>query len=315
VSIGVSYRLNLLFCHKTITVSLGAGLSMWGPPTGGIVRVDLVVVSFSVRFGSDFAGAQTKPLGWSDFSALLPASTSICTIAVTDGLFKTQDDATNSSGKLWIVRAKQFAFQTRSAIPASELQYAGSTVQQSHPDGIAIKPMDLTGVASKHTVSIYQGTSTDPVDVSAWSLQPLPHTVPASLWAPPPVPFSQIPATPSADVLAGELVGFSVTAPLPAAGASRGLVSVQLLMEEYLSPAGQAPLAGAVAPSQDYLPTPNSQTVGRLAAVTSGTAQQGRAALFGVLTGASLLTGADGDLALLATGAGHLFSDSPMQQN
>ena len=72
---------------------------------------------------------------------------------------------------------------------------------------------------------------------------------------------------------------------------------------------------GAVNPSQDYLPTPNAQTVGLLAAVNGGTAQQGRAALFGVLTGTGLLTGSNGDLALLASGAGHLFSDSPMQQN
>lgn len=317
VSIGVSYRLNLLFCHKTITVSLGADMSMWGPPTGGIVRVDLVVVSFSVRFGSDSAGAQKDPLGWHDFSALLPASTSICTIAITDGLFKTQDDAQNSSGKLWIVRAKQFAFQTRSAIPASALAYADGTVQQSEtaPNGIAIKPMNLTGVTSTHSLAIYQGNATDPIDASGWSLQPLPHTVPASLWSAPPKPFSQIPATPSADVLPGELVGFAVTAPLPAAGTSRGLVSVQLLMEEYLSPAGQAPLNGAVSRCEDYLPTPNSQTVGLLAAVNGGTAQQGRAALFGVLTGTGLLTGSNGDLALLASGAGHLFSDSPMQQN
>jgi hypothetical protein len=317
VSIGASYRLNLLFCHKTITVSLGADLSLWGPPTGGVVRVDLVVVSFSVRFGSDSAGAQTKPLGWNDFTALLPDPKTVCRIAITDGLFKTQDAPANSSGKLWIVRAKQVAFQTRSVIPASELVYADTTVQQSStaPDGIAIKPMNLTGVGSQHTLAIYQGNSTTPIDVSDWSLDPLPQTVPASLWSAPPQPFSQIPAKPTADVLGGELCGFSVTAPLPAAGNSQGPVSVQLLMEEYLSPPGQAPLSGAVRPSPDYLPTPNQQTVGVLGQVNAGTAQQGRSQLFAVLTGAELFAGSDGDLSRLAAGAGHLFSDSPMQQS
>ena len=316
VSIGASYRLNLLFCHKTITVSLGADLDMWGPPTGGVVRVDLVVVSFSVRFGSDGAGAHTQPLQWTDFTALLPDPATVCRIAITDGLFKTQDAPENSSGKLWIVRAKQLAFQTRSVIPASELVYASNTVQQSAtaPDGIAIKPMDLTGVSSKHTLSIYRGSSTTPIDVSAWSLEPLPQAVPASLWSAPPVPFSQIPAQPSADVRAGELCGFSVTAPVPEPGTSRGLVSGQLLMEEYLSPAGQAPLAGTVSPSPDYLPTPDQQTVGLLQQVNAGAAQRGRSQLFAVLAGASLFGGVDGDLANLAAGAGHLFSDSPMQQ-
>ena len=167
------------------------------------MRVDLVVVSFSVRFGSDSAGAQTKPLVWNDFTALLPDPKTVCRIAITDGLFKTQDAPANSSGKLWIVRAKQVAFQTRSVIPASELVYADTTVQQSStaPDGIAIKPMNLTGVGSQHTLAIYQGNSTTPIDVSDWSLDPLPQTVPASLWSAPPEPFSQIPAKPSADVL------------------------------------------------------------------------------------------------------------------
>lgn len=322
VSIGVSYRLNLLFCHKTITVSLGADMSLWGPPTGGVVRVDLVVVSFSVRFGSDGAGTTTDPLGWSDFTALLPAATDVCGIAITDGLFKTRDAAENSSGKLWIVRAKQLVFQTRSAMPVSELAYAGSTVQRSStaPDGISIKPMNLTNVASTHHLAIYQGDSTKPIDVSGWSLEPLRQTMPASLWSAPPVPFSQIPAGPSADVLSGELCGFLVTAPPPRQGNSRGLVLVRLLMAEYLSPAGQTPLYGAVTPSPDYVPTRNQQTV-RLLQQVNDAAKKDRSALFEVLSGAAmpdgsaLFAGVDGDLAALATGAGHLFSDSPMQQN
>ncbi|ABW13783.1 hypothetical protein Franean1_4404 [Parafrankia sp. EAN1pec] len=322
ISIGASYRLNLLFCHKTITVSLGAALHLWGPPTGGIVRVDLVLVSFSVRFGSDGAGTETKPLAWDEFTALLPAGTDLCGIAITDGLYKTCDAPENDSGKLWIVRAGRLVFQTRSAIPASELAYAGRTVRRSDTaaGGIAIRPMNLTGLASVHTLSLHRDGSAGPVDVSDWSLEPLTQTVPASLWADPPVPFSQIPAQPSADVLAGELCGFSVTAPLPRLGDSRGVVPVQLLMEEYLSPPGRTPLSGMVAPSPDYVPTPSQQTVGLLQQVNTGTARQNRAALFGVLAGAALsdgdalFTGVDGDLAVLAAGADHLFSDPPLRQ-
>jgi len=323
VSIGVSYRLNLLFCHKTISLSVGADVTMWGPPTGGVVRVSLWVVSFSVRFGSDGADSATKPLGWNDFTALLPAGTDICGITITDGLFKTQDAPGTSGDKMWIVRAKRLAFQTRSAVPASTLAYAGKSVQQSGaaPNGIAIKPMNLTGVASTHTLSIYQGSSATPIDVSGWSLEPLPQTMPASLWSAPPAPFSQIPARPSADVLPGELCGFSVTAPTPEPGPSRGPVSVGLLMEEYLSPPGQAPLSATVTPSPAYVPTPDQHTVGLLQQVSAGPALQGRSALFGVLAGAvmpdggALFAGVNGDLSVLAADAGHLFSDSPAQQN
>ncbi|HEY0037892.1 MAG TPA: DUF6603 domain-containing protein [Longimicrobium sp.] len=317
ISIGASYRLNLLVCHKTITVSLGADLSIWGPPTGGIVRIDLVVVSFSVSFGSDGASTATEPLQWSEFTALLPDNASVCTIAITDGLFKTQDGPDNSSGKLWIVRARQLSFQTRSVIPASQLQYGTSTVAKSPTSGagIGIKPMNLTGVASTHTLSIFQGTSTTPTDTSAWSLQPLPQTMPASLWSAPPVPFSQIPAVPSADVLPGELCGFSVTAPLPEPGVTRGAVSVQLLMEEYLSPPGQAPLAGGVTPTTAFLPTANPLTVGVIAQINAGAAAQGRSSLFAALTGAGVLDGVNGDLTQAAASSGHLFTDPPLQQS
>ncbi|MCX4340525.1 MAG: hypothetical protein OSJ72_12875 [Lachnospiraceae bacterium] len=41
VNLGVSYRLNLLFCHKTLTVSIGGSLRLWGPPTGGSVEIHL----------------------------------------------------------------------------------------------------------------------------------------------------------------------------------------------------------------------------------------------------------------------------------
>ena len=317
VSIGVSYRLNLGFCHKTITASLGADLEIWGPPTGGIVTVDLVVVSFSVKFGSDQAGTANGPLGWADFSALLPDPATVCTIAITNGLFKKQAAADETGNEVWVVRAHEFAFQTRSAIPVSELAYADTTRYQSttSPTGIAIKPMNLTGVSSTHSLAIYREGSTTPVDSSAWSLQPLPQTVPASLWSAPPVPFSQIPAQPSADVLTGELSGFAVTAPAPQLGPSPGPVAVSLLMEDLLTPSGQAPLAGTVTASPDYLPTADQQTVGLIGQVMAAGPGQARSELFGVLTAAGYGAGEDGDLSLLAARADHLFSDSPLRQS
>jgi hypothetical protein len=315
VSIGVSYRLSLLGCHKTVTASLGADMNVWGPPTGGVVRVNLVVVSFTVKFGSDGATAATEPLVWNEFQALLPAADVLCRIAVVDGLYKTQAAPANSSGNVWVVRAGQFAFQTRSAIPASRLTCGDTSIAGGPGDGIAIKPMNLTGVASTHTLKIYQGASTTPADVSGWTLASLPQAVPESLWGAPPVPFSQIPAQPSADVLTGQLGGFAVSAPTPEPGDSRGPVAQQVLLAEYLAPAGQAPLSTAVAPTVRYVPAADAQTVGLIEQVMSPAASQARAALFAALSGAGLYGGDNGDLSQLAAGAGHLFTDSPMRQN
>jgi hypothetical protein len=321
ISIGVSYRLNLLFCHKTITVSIGADLSLWGPPTGGIVRIDLVVVSFSVRFGSDSAATATDPLQWDQFKALLPAVETICRIAITDGLYKTQDApvASTAGGATWVVRAKRVHFQTRSAIPASDLNYDGSTLHTSTstPTGIAIKAMDLSGVTSTHTLKIFEEPATTPIDAVAagWTLEQLTQSVPASLWGEPPQPFSQVPAQPSADVIDGALCGFSVTAPAPQPGDSRGPVELETLMEEYLTPPGQAPLSAAATRSADYVGVADEQTVGLIGQTMGTTAKQGRDGLFAALTGSSAFAGANGDLTRLAQQAQHLYSDSPLRQS
>jgi hypothetical protein len=317
VSIGASYRLNLLFCHKTISISLGAQLNLWGPPTGGKVRIDLVVISFTVNFGSDSAGAQKNPLVWDEFKSLLPDSTTVCRIAVTDGLYKTQDDATNSSGKLWVVRAKSFSFQTQSAIPASHLQYgsAAPNVMTAASGGIAIKPMNQTSVTSTHTLKIFKGSSTTPVDSTGWSMNPSTQPVPAALWGTPPTPFTQMPARPAADIIPGQASGYEVAAPQPSIGDTRGPLALALLSEEYLSPAGQSPLSQVATPSSAYLPTFVNTTVGLIQQINTGTAQSSRCDLFAALSASSLFTGINGDLTQLNNGATHFYSDSPMQQN
>src|SRR6185503_13144617 len=188
VDIGVSYRLNLLFCTKTISLSIGASVDLWGPPTGGIVHVHLWVVSFSVAFGSDGAGQQNDPLKWDGFKSLLPAQNDVCKVTVSDGLYKTQDSTDSTSGKSWVVRASNFRFFTQSAIPASHLAYGrnspapvmlASTDAPTDTPTINVKPMNLKGVTSTHSVGIHKDSlSTPPIDVSSWDLQPRAQNVP-----------------------------------------------------------------------------------------------------------------------------------------
>jgi uncharacterized protein DUF6603 len=317
VSIGVSYRLSILGCHKTITAALSAHLNLWGPPTGGIVRVNLVVVSFTVRFGTDSTSQAKDPLAWHDFQALLPDAKVLCRVVVTDGLYKTQPAPANSSGTRWIVRAKQFAFQTRSAIPASHLTYGDKDTEvASLASGrIAIKPMNLSNVTSTHTLKIYHGTATTPVDTAGWTLTSLSQAVPESLWGSPPAPFTQIPAQPSANVIPGQLSGLSVTAPKPKPGAARGPIAQQALLEDYLSPAGRAPLSTVAKPSPFHVPSFDEHTIGLIGHVMDPKTRQSRDALFAALSESGVYSGPNGDLSVLAADAGHLFSDPPMRQN
>jgi hypothetical protein len=313
ISIGVSYRLNLLVCHKTITVSLGAKLTMWGPPTGGIVHIDLAVVSFSVRFGSTQAGGNTAALDWNHFGALLPATDQICTITITTGLYKSSADPSSASGQLWIVRAGQFGFQTSSAIPASKLAYGTPTAALSADvdPGIAIRPMNLTGVSSTHTLTVYAPGQTDPYDVSGWTLHAAQRAVPGSLWGAPPQPFTQIPATPSNEVLTGQTSGYTVSIPPPSLGSSAGPIALSTLGSEQL-PAGTSPWVAAPASSSDFVPVAETDTVGLIRQAAALASQ--RSALCAALSAAGLFTGADGTLDLLAAGADRLFRSPPMEQ-
>jgi hypothetical protein len=323
VDIGVSYRLNLLFCHKTISISIGATVDMWGPPTGGTVHVHLYVVSFTVHFGSDSAGQQNQPLQWPEFKTLLPAPNDVCKITVSNGLYKSMDSTVSSSGQAWVVRATNFRCFTQSTIPASHLTYGPAQskglMTAVGDSGINIKPMNLTGVTSIHSISIYRNSvTTPPVDVSEWTLQPRFQNVPEALWGQPPQPpaqFTQIPDQPTADVIPNQGVGYDLQAPQPVVGPSQGLIQLSELAEDYVLPPSSVPISTAVAPSQDYLPSFNQTTVAQIEQIMGDKALQNREAIYGMLESAGLYRGSHGTLTNMESKAGHIFADSPMQQS
>lgn len=318
LSIGVSYRLNLLVCHKTISVSIGAQLKLWGPPTGGAVTVHLVVVSFTVHFGSKSAAANTTALKWVEFQQLLPHPDNICRITPQSGLHKTEK-SDDPSGKLWIVRARDFRFSTQSSIPSSALAYgtgpAPVSEQAAIPATVNIRPMNHSDVTSTHQLSIFQGmSSTTPHDITGWTLTPRSANIPDSLWGLPSAPFKQIPDKPTANVLPGQITGYDVTAPPPAIGTSLGLVSLSALAEEYLSPAGQAPLCAAVAPTTSFVPSADSTSIAKIANLMQAPALKARNELFQVLSAADIYSGSNGPVDEIVQQANHLFSAAPMVQ-
>jgi anti-anti-sigma regulatory factor len=315
VSVGVSYRLDLLFCTKTVTVSLGADLYLWGPPMGGSLHVDLVVVSFSVDIGSNRTGHETTPLAWNEFKSLLPDAGVICRATVTGGLCKTQKAPGSGSADVWVVRGNEFSFETRSAIPASQLVHGADNaiLDGALANGISIRPMNREGVVSTHSLKIFKDGEIG--DMSGWKFTGLSQTVPDSLWGAPPAPFTQIPPRPAAKVIAGLPSGFAVTAPAPKLGESRGAVPLSSLKEEYLDRPGQAPLSIVGECSLDYLPIFDAESVGCIGEIMSATAKRSRDALFGALSSAHIFYGANDDLAKFAAKANHLFSESPLLQN
>ena len=71
ITVGASYKLDLLFTTATISVELGCDLELWGPPTGGSVSVNWYIISFTIPFGTPKSDGETIT-GWSDVEAMLP---------------------------------------------------------------------------------------------------------------------------------------------------------------------------------------------------------------------------------------------------
>lgn len=124
ISVGCSYRIkvNVGFAkvHKTIRISVGADLHLWGPEFSGKARVKCSAISFTIAFGSGSA-SKPKAIDWDEFKgSFLPAAAEVIAFAVVDGLLNTvkeNKDSDGASEEVWIVNPKVLAISIDSAIP------------------------------------------------------------------------------------------------------------------------------------------------------------------------------------------------------
>jgi hypothetical protein len=249
ISIGVSYRLHLLFVTTTIKVELGADLTLWGPPTGGVVHVHLWVVSFTVSFGPSY-GQGNDYLQFSDFQTLLPQDKpqseekmmarsvraaaaegdtppfqNVIKLIINAGQFPQP-----SPDGRWLVRADEFQFSVETAWPLTELDLVGSTTTQlapptlvppdknapscaRQPDGyyVGVRAMGIICTTSvlSLTVTFEDGSKQDINDNWSWALNT--RSVPEATWGQP-IPKGQTPAV-AANTLPGRLVGIQNITP------------------------------------------------------------------------------------------------------
>lgn len=201
VELGVSYRLNLLFCHKTISVSIGGDLKLWGPPTGGEVKVHLWFISFTVRFGQgESADSNAKELNWDEFKALLPQS-DILGIEPVDGLVGQSDG-------VWKVRANSLRFAVNSATPAGSI-VCGDECAAQNGSSIDIRPMNLTNVNSVLKVRIEKEGEAAGSE-TLFNMEEKRDNVSASLWGCPQQKdghFVQNSTAPTAELITDQLLG------------------------------------------------------------------------------------------------------------
>ncbi|HUI30577.1 MAG TPA: DUF6603 domain-containing protein [Candidatus Acidoferrales bacterium] len=223
VSIGASYRVNLLFVTATVSVELGAGLTIWGPRMGGSVYIDWYIISFTISFGADRSEGP-QPLDWINkdgtgfAQSLLPHKASgsqmlaagptvqengnvepsgIFTIVVNTGLITTIHDA--SGAPVWIVRPNNFVFSVRTEIPTTEIDITAVSGEKAQtqflatkysPDGqnyfVCIRPMKATLRSSAITITLTADDESKTYDLAGkFSFDLALSKTPAAKWGKP----------------------------------------------------------------------------------------------------------------------------------
>jgi hypothetical protein len=337
VSIGASYKIDLLFTSVTVSVELGASLDIWGPPTGGNVHVSWYIISFSVGFGADgpkqLDGFQT----WGNFVTLLPkrpseqqtsrkrialardasadptdpAASGVITLAISAGLLRIDQDD-------WLVRGDSMSFSISTPVPATSAVLDGSEpytyTTPSPGDQVAIRPMGVASATSVLTISITGPEPKDTVELGqVWAWSPVFGAVPESLWGAP-LPAGTTPATPSANTLPSRLVGISGLTP-PEAALTGPAAFPQADLDFFVIDDGNSdwlPLAGtetAVARQPQADPTALQRIRD---SITAADAVKRRGDMLSALVGFGYDPGANGDMSALRDNVDLNYADAPM---
>lgn len=134
-------------------VSLGARLSVWGPPFGGSAHVSVLGISIPIDFGEPKAGP--APIGWEQFRTLLPQHP--LTLAPADGLHPDHAAQTPPGGAdVWTACADGFAFTLGTAFPASTLKVNGEDETGDAATTVNVRPMAKTGLDVTLSVTVEQ---------------------------------------------------------------------------------------------------------------------------------------------------------------
>jgi hypothetical protein len=287
ITVGASYKINLLFTSYTASVELGCDLEVWGPPTGGSVTVDWYIIKFTINFGSKKSSAPTIK-GWSDVQAMLPntgtpAAPNVLTIAASNGISPaTTTPSSNGAAAAtpWIVRGGQFGFNTSSSIPATTAKVGGSYLFNGSKFNVA--PLGWKGVSATHDIAITDASGND--ISSAFSAVQSQKNLPSSLWG----TTSSTTPTSDSQLVPNQIVGVSLQVNPPQIGSTAGPVNVELQLESVpLSlPGATLPISGSAPPSGDVAQN-SATTISTIASsqkgINSSSGIQARNTIFAAL--------------------------------
>lgn len=147
IGLGASYRMNLLFCHVTVSAELSAGLHIWGPDFSGEAKISWFIISFTIRFGSSVN--EKKYIDWDEFEESFLTSgqenvygikredageRKIHTVSYTGGLLRQSE----TEGAF--VDSDTLQIGIRSKVPVTELRVNGKA-QELKQAPLGVLPM------------------------------------------------------------------------------------------------------------------------------------------------------------------------------
>ncbi|KAH6632440.1 hypothetical protein F5144DRAFT_650477 [Chaetomium tenue] len=221
IAVGVSFNIDFLFIHTYITVEIGAGLYLWGPPLAGTVHVDFWITSFDINFGQRPGRIEAVSL-YQFYLVVLPANlhekahyseedekkekarpaNEAHNFAAQSGLLNNDEDPRKADNAPWVVRGGLFYFVLECKMPISNVRlvtghgddgtpvtkpvtfYNESSRTPVTPPAIYSKPMQLThAMASTLDVEFYvQHGNASPAVETRWRLEMELRPAPSGLW-------------------------------------------------------------------------------------------------------------------------------------
>lgn len=318
ITVGASYRMNLLFTHVTMEASLGATLHLYGPETGGTVRVNWTVISFTIAFGADASG-NPGPIDWSGFLQQLPDGSNVIKVIPADGLAANGNSDLSTDDVPWQVRPSGFTFTVASAIPNSSLTLGNNTPFLSG-DNINIRAMQDyrkngnpdQGKNLPSILNLVIRKDGQPIDLldadSTWQIAARTQNLPKAMWGV--GPQDQVPDG-TDQLLPDQLSGFILSSPTTVEGYTPGAIDgdknlTDVVIDSSGLPIGTQDPAGATAVKDEHTIAVISSEI----ASADGTAA--RDTLFTTLAALGINPDTNDDMTQYATDVPSIFPVVPL---
>ncbi len=334
VRVGASVSLGSSENSKKISVEMGCKLGLWGPATGGKIKIKILfIISVSIPFGASRRKGMDK-LSWEEFSKTLPEADAAVDLVPINGLTpraanaedqqltKKHTQGVQQEEKEWLIRPHGFEFNSDSKIPCSEL-YLGEkskepTFVQKDKKGkttkLNIRPMSKTDLTSSQRLyikrNIGKNTWTE-LDLKSaqWTIKGNKQNVAKALWGTGP---SQMLSAGNDQLIRDQYTGFKLTAPPPKlADKAPGEIDIKKHFTYFFLPEGENALRADLNESGPLV-IKDKTSVGKIEKIMDEIVKKQRDALHGTFADLGLNGVENGDLTHLSQRANELYIQSPL---